>query len=689
MTASSKRPHQPSNGARKRLKRCASPTTAPRRSHRIAAIARHNLQSPSSDLGPYEYTTINKEASEIRLMTILPGVFGSEVRITMQNHVFTESQIPVYEALSYAWGSNKKSAKIRIKETGGDRMLAVTSNLAEALQYLRYEDRPRVLWIDAICVNQQNIPERGHQVSRMADIYRSASPVLIWLGPEFASSDVAMRELSDLGSTVRINWGTREITPLSGDSYPVWQETPYPFSGHGSVLRSIEALLDRLWFKRLWIWQEVRLAKIGAQILCGDKIMLWETFRNAMWCFSFKYEDWGSYFLNLIGHISDLCNYTHPQTLILDILEFTKNCTYSDPRDRIYGILSLMYPFEVSGFDTNYSKSTEEVFRTFVLNHISTNGTLDLLGQCELREPKSIKVPSWVPDWTRPMECNPIGIAKACWGSKAEANFDDMGILRVKACCVGTVDSVHDIGKQEVPSIARRLWRVLGREGDMGVARDLNIDALCRTLCCNEFSESFLPPPQTHPHLRECQAYMLCLLKDNGDRVCQRYVESAGYFTEKRVFFTTKEGDIGLAPRRTEPEDVLCIVLGCQSPLVLRAKDSGIYTLVGECYLNGYMDGAGLLGMLPNNWQRVDRYDPDLKIYFDAFINRDTDFVQVEDPRLGPLPPGWQVADHIYKHVYELYTNEAAGIFNSKFDPRMSPEALKARGIDLQEYRLV
>ena len=235
MKAFLERLHQPHRGVSRCPKHSACSTITPRRRRHLPP-----------DLGLYEYTTIDKEASEIRLMTILPDVFGSEVRITIQNHVFTESQIPVYEALSYAWGSNEKSVMIHIEETGGDRMLAVTSNLAEALQYLRYEDRPRVLWIDAICVDQQNVPERGHQVSRMADIYRSANPVLIWLGPVFASSDVAMRALSALGSTVRVDWGTKELTPLSGDSYHVWKAMPHPFSRHGSVLRSIEVLLDRL-----------------------------------------------------------------------------------------------------------------------------------------------------------------------------------------------------------------------------------------------------------------------------------------------------------------------------------------------------------------------------------------------------------------------------------------------------------
>lgn len=220
------------------------------------------------------------------------------------------------------------------------------------------------------------------------------------------------------------------------------------------------------------------------------------------------------------------------------------------------------------------------------------------------------------------------------------------------------------------------------------------MDALCRTLCGNEFSESYLPPFQNCPRFLETKVLMFNFLK-NGTRSRYRernYLQWKNLVrstTENRVFCTTKEGNISLAPRKTETGDRLCIVLGCQSPLVLRAKEFGIYTVVGECYLDGVTDGAGLLGKLPSNWQRVDRYDRDTKGNYDAFVNRDASIVQVEDPRLGPLPLGWRIANHRYKHLYNRYTNEAAGIRKSKFDPRMSSEALKARGIDLQEYRLV
>ncbi len=630
-------------------------------------------------------------------MTLHPGVFRSEVRVSMRNDVLSESETPAYEALSYAWGSNEKIVNIRVEGTEGCRTLAVTSNLAEALQYLRYENRSRILWIDAICVDQQNVQERGHQVSRMADIFRVASPVVIWLGPSSASSTMAMKELSALGSTVTVNWAITEVTPLCGDEYHVWRAKPWPFLHDYSVWRSIENLLNRPWFKRLWIWQEVRLARNGAVILCGDETMQWEIFRNATWCLGLKPGSWNHEARNLASQVSNICFYSGPLSSMIHILQRTKNCQYSDPRDRIFGILNLIDRYDVDGLEADYSMSTEDVFQNVILNYLSTKGTLDILSQCEWKWFKAIKVPSWVPNWTVPNECEtPLG-SKSCWGSKAQAQFDKEGVLSVTARCVATIDSFDRLGQDWFNDIskafrghsfvltARRLLVRLRQNHDLYPDESVE-DALCRTLHCNRFSESYLPYIQGLPHLQDSRDAMLRIFRSNE---WSSSLDSIFTLIKGRVFFTTEEGHIGLAPHRIDPGDQVCIVLGCQSPLVLRKNEVGDHEVIGECYLHGVMDGAGLLGMLPRNWQRVDRYFSDLNHYCDAFINHETGVVQVEDPRLGPLPPRWRIANHKMKHVYNRYSNEATGKLTTHFDPRMSLEALIARGINLQEFRLV
>ncbi|KAH9207025.1 heterokaryon incompatibility protein-domain-containing protein, partial [Leptodontidium sp. 2 PMI_412] len=107
---------------------------------------------------------------QIRVLKLHPGTFSSEIRLSLEVTTFTEDHTPDFEAVSYTWGSDDNPT------------LPVTQNLAEALPHFRYEDRPRVLWIDAICVDQENLMERGHQVKRMSDIYSNAAKVFVWLG---------------------------------------------------------------------------------------------------------------------------------------------------------------------------------------------------------------------------------------------------------------------------------------------------------------------------------------------------------------------------------------------------------------------------------------------------------------------------------------------------------------------------
>jgi hypothetical protein len=89
-------------------------------------------------------------------------------------------QQPDYEALSYAWGKQDTTGGTYILCCG--KRITITPNCAAALIHLRHEAEPRVLWIDAICINQANVREKNHQVSLMGDIYRNAKCTLMWLG---------------------------------------------------------------------------------------------------------------------------------------------------------------------------------------------------------------------------------------------------------------------------------------------------------------------------------------------------------------------------------------------------------------------------------------------------------------------------------------------------------------------------
>lgn len=136
----------------------------------------------------YEYNKLDETANEIRLVKLLPGVAKPDIAADLHTIRFQPGKpTQNFEALSYTWGSSEDATEIMIGHLV-DCSLQVTRNLEITLRNLRYADRPRVMWIDAVCVNQQDLDERGEQVKRMADIYSRAKEVTVWIGPAWPQS---------------------------------------------------------------------------------------------------------------------------------------------------------------------------------------------------------------------------------------------------------------------------------------------------------------------------------------------------------------------------------------------------------------------------------------------------------------------------------------------------------------------
>lgn len=212
---------------------------------------------PSREI--YQYTPLDDDAGEIRLLTLLPGQLSSEIRICLDTIVLlvedsdedsdaedSNEEVPLFEALSYTWGSAENLRNIFIGCLGLCT-LPMTPNLAEAPTYLRYEDRPRNLWIDAICVNQQDLKERGLQVRIMADIYSKATRVVAWLGPEFTDSSMAINCINEINSHVRVNLGTITLVQVTAaDEDWADEDKALPFDVF--EISAMHNLISRSWF---------------------------------------------------------------------------------------------------------------------------------------------------------------------------------------------------------------------------------------------------------------------------------------------------------------------------------------------------------------------------------------------------------------------------------------------------------
>ena len=168
-----------------------------------------------------------------------------------------------YEALSWCWGTAKHNSYINIRK--GRKIYAkyVSPDLVSALRALRHPRVDRYLWIDAVCIDQENFLERNHQVEMMSDIYGKAEQVCIWLGD------------GDKASQIALNFVKKEVLQLQ--NFDELCESEQASSKWGALLD----LMQRPWFSRRWVVQEIALART-AKIYCGTDRIAWSKFAIAV-----------------------------------------------------------------------------------------------------------------------------------------------------------------------------------------------------------------------------------------------------------------------------------------------------------------------------------------------------------------------------------------------------------------------
>ncbi|PMD15205.1 hypothetical protein NA56DRAFT_550813, partial [Hyaloscypha hepaticicola] len=125
--------------------------------------------------------------SEIRIIILKPSTVSMPLECTLQHVSNANKSRASYKALSYTWGPPEPT-KILLRN---GIQIQVRENLWQALHHVRQESSSLRLWVDALCINQEDIPERNEQVSRMGTLYNQAEEVLVWLGPEKDGSDIA------------------------------------------------------------------------------------------------------------------------------------------------------------------------------------------------------------------------------------------------------------------------------------------------------------------------------------------------------------------------------------------------------------------------------------------------------------------------------------------------------------------
>ncbi|PQE25693.1 heterokaryon incompatibility -domain-containing protein [Rutstroemia sp. NJR-2017a BBW] len=239
--------------------------------------------------GNYVYKDINYN-EEIRVLKIIPDprpaarlrCLVATISLAETTELLSHKQLP-YCALSYYWGDDDPTNEILIHEeieSGSDtngnesafwpsvwKNTYIQNNLVAALKQIRSQDKVVVLWVDALCINQDNSLERSAQVARMHAIYTHAKRVCIWLGdPAIADDpDRAGRTFKVLKKILDLDDFHRMIA--SGEEPEDWM----------LVVR----LMKNEWFGRRWIIQELALSA-NPWIRYGSEEMKWRTAADAI-----------------------------------------------------------------------------------------------------------------------------------------------------------------------------------------------------------------------------------------------------------------------------------------------------------------------------------------------------------------------------------------------------------------------
>jgi hypothetical protein len=320
---------------------------------------------------------------EIRLLFLLHNDCGAEdIKYTLLRT--TIDRAPPYEALSYAWGEDL----CQITPQNG-RVTTVTTNLYQALRYLQRSYAARVLWIDALCIDQENGAERSKQAQLMGQIYATAWRVLIWLG----EADDKMSH-----SLTILERGYQAATAEVGQSIPV----SLTAEQKGSIMQ----LIDRPYFNRTWVLQETIVAKT-ALVMWGRFNMPFETLIAACEVLDLNESRWSHFnfacqTITTFGRLRRVFQGLTTDRAALGLTQLllhTMGNKATDPRDKVFALFGIVNgAHDKTPAHPDYSRTVEEVYTSVARFLVGDYHSLQILSAVQ-HGYTPCSLPSWVPDW--------------------------------------------------------------------------------------------------------------------------------------------------------------------------------------------------------------------------------------------------------------------------------------------------
>jgi hypothetical protein len=571
----------------------------------------------------------------IRLLRLLPGTSDDEIHVEL----FTTGlkNAPPYESISYCWGDpDDQEDIICLGQT-----MYITKSLSSGFKCFRYPEKARVLWVDAVCINQSDDKEKGLQVNMMGDVYDRATRVLVWLG-EASNHDAekafrllrAINEYIDsqiVESELAVDpWKAVVNVPMLVDRSLLFQDP-----SESAVLHNFWRLP---WFGRVWVVQEVALAS-SAWVFYGASSISLSQVIQAAYLLSWRSDLQDNF---LVGRWVDvfantLATYTSKETWIQEtrllrhwqeylartdkprfdrILLSSPRFEASNSLDHIYAFLGHPAAKSKDGnssiLDADYTISVEDACQRLAQKLYERDQRLDFLSTISHFTLSDIEdFPSWVPKVHKEKVDHTLDCEKWDADNSVETEFPkaifQSSMLHGWAFISDSIVSHSEtfgwgLFESVGPSPVEICWN-LQADAIPSADKEKRLEALMVTLVGGLYKGRMVDLRRDFvSYCREKTSSQFCSnirLEDieKGDASMvdgnwKGFVSVASNKMSGRRFFITDCGRFGLGPSFLEDGDICGVLLGCRMPLVFRSMStSGHFKVLGPSYVDGGMDG--------------------------------------------------------------------------------------------------
>lgn len=542
---------------------------------------------------------------------------------------------PSYTAISYSWGIPKLDQVVICD----DNSLAVTSNVyALFSQLIQKDEINKMIWVDAVCIDQSNLTEREQQVRLMKDIFSGALLTIVWLGePKEPGLVPSMLELGEniIAMTKKVSPRILKSEELEGYGLPTLDHHSWKMLAEFFCLS---------WFQRVWTTQEYVLAK-DVIFMYGQHwkpssfyVAIIQTFVNneesyhleellrllvsrpqqSVFWSNNNIERWLgiSTRLSLMDLYRSLrkMNADYQNWALRTLIRRSSTTRTTDLRDYIYGLLGILPEYAANHPDVqpDYHQSHEIAYIKLARFVLETEGLATLLSSVGF--PRSaLTRPSWVPDWSQNRLSSSIH-RQAMLSIPSTYGRNEYAPWRLEDAVIPQKLFVRGIILDSIKTIESMLEMTRSRP-EMPYSEGcfkfiMNTQALMMTLA--QIGESAAALAMRHlttlclgPHsdLEDSARFVapfydfqnLHVLLDNADltRQISQRLATINVSDTSWGFFLTENGEIGRASHETKLKDKICFFQGINIPFIVRNVEgsSNEYIILDHCYVDGHMNG--------------------------------------------------------------------------------------------------